>query len=714
RFYSMTMMSSEAKQSPLRVVFLFAGGLTLLLALAWLSETLLLVFYQFQDWERVGRRALRYLAESGYGVRPLAWLAVCWSFFAAIGLLPFSLRHTKVYRVIAAVIVGLLLLWPMARVIVYYYMRLELTPELAIYGLVELRRIIFTVSPGAVWNVPWIPLLFLPLIVLVGIWAWWMQRTFPHRAEHAHAHPWRWPVVGLLTLIVCTGPLLAHYSADREDRSVDRSERRVRPAEGPSPFPPAEEMEIKLFPPESHFYEQFGFHLPENTNVVFIILESAREEFVDLSRTKYFAPELSETIQATHFFAPVPHSSNSHYSLFMGMHGARDFEEVYRDMNPAPGLPIQLNKYGYTNYYIYTDHTSFESETEMLRKFEMRITEKNHFVQRVNPETNQPYKSFNFGLDDIALVHETARILDEEQEPYTISVVLTNSHYPYLNPDPENFNRFDNNTILGRHRNGIDYGLHVADRIVAEVEKRGMADRTLFVLMSDHGESFGEHGYQGHSFSIYNQEVRVPLVMRHPEFRRVWQDNPLPRGAMIDVYPTVFDMLGLKPPTALHGRSMFDPEYDFHLPLWVWRVDDFRGFILSDTKWVYDDLEEVIYQLDLYDKREKSWVRDDFDEHAEQFISVLMSLDMGTAAGQSGAAGDTLGPTLRMGPYTFGGSFKGGGGRLYTDCDQLPVNMECADDDYTGAVRGDPERNIPVPTANGQTTDIPCNICVGP
>ena len=377
-------------------------------------------------------------------------------------------------------------------------------------------------------------------------------------------------------------------------------------------------------------------------------------------------------------------------------------------------MPILLQKLGYQNHYLYTDSTAFESEIVMLRKLNMNIIEKADFMKRKNPETGEPYASFQFGLDDVALVHETQNILDSVKEPFTMTAVMTNSHYPYHNPHPDKFNRFDNTKIKGRHRNGIDYGLHIADRIVEEFEKRGMAERTLFVLISDHGESFGERGAHGHSFSIYNEEVRVPLVFRHKQFHRVWQENPLPRATMLDLFPTIFDILGLSYEGTRHGRSAFDPDYQFHLPLWVWRVDDFRGYIYGDTKWIYSDPEQTVYRLDLYDQIQAAWNNESMDGHAEEFVETLQALDMGLAPGKVGVAGELLSPPLRMGPFATGASFYGGGGKLYTDCDQLPAYMECAPAGENVELRGDPQRRVPFINAQGEEVMIHCPFCVGP
>lgn len=697
---------------------IFAAGLMFILALSWLAEAVFFALYQFTDFDQSQQKLIRYFLESGYALRPAGYLLTFWGLLTGAGFLFSHFRFIKVYIISISVITSLLTLWPMTKVIVFYYMRLELDFDLALYGLTELRSLVFATAPGALSFDLTIPLSFFVFTVLIALWAYLFHRKLNPKLTKGR-FILRPVLTSVAAVLFISGPVLATIAPAKDNQRIAKPlDESPRPAEGDSPYLTAEQLELKVHPSQNHFAKRFGFNLPSDTNIVIIILESAREAFVDLDRSEYFNPQLPETIKATHFFTPVPHSSNSHYSMYTGNHSARDFEKLYADLRPNVTMPLLLQNKGYKNYYVYTDHTAFESEIIMLRKLNMEIIEKNDFAKRKNPETGEPYKSFKFGLDDIALVHETAHILDKNEQPFTITAVMTNSHYPYINPEPEKFNRFNNNSTKGRHRNGVDYGLHVADLIVKEFEKRDMADNTLFVLMSDHGESFGERGYHGHSFSIYNEEVRIPLVFRHKQFHRIWQENPLPAGAMIDIFPTIFDMLGMNYPEPTHGRSMFDPDYKLHLPLWVWRVDDFRGFISGETKWIYDDLGKVVYKLNLYDQVQRTWTANQFDGHTDAFIESLQNLDLGIAPGQVGAAGEMLGPRLLMGPFAFGASFKGGGGRLITDCDMLPAHIQCAPasppEGEEIEYRGNPERPVPFRNAQGEEIMIPCRLCIGP
>lgn len=77
--------------------------------------------------------------------------------------------------------------------------------------------------------------------------------------------------------------------------------------------------------------------------------------------------------------------------------------------------------------------------------------------------------------------------------------------------------------VPGKYRarlDAYDRTIREADDLVAglvgELERLGLLERTLVVLVSDHGEAFGEHGLAGHGFQAYQEALTVPLVLRGP------------------------------------------------------------------------------------------------------------------------------------------------------------------------------------------------------
>ena len=89
------------------------------------------------------------------------------------------------------------------------------------------------------------------------------------------------------------------------------------------------------------------------------------------------------------------------------------------------------------------------------------------------------------------------------------------------------------------------------------LEARGLIEGNLVVLLSDHGESLGEHSVWGHGQVCYEEGLRVPLGFVLP--------GAIPSGGqvraqvtLLDVAPTILGLLGLDPPSSMEGRNLSD------------------------------------------------------------------------------------------------------------------------------------------------------------
>ncbi len=87
------------------------------------------------------------------------------------------------------------------------------------------------------------------------------------------------------------------------------------------------------------------------------------------------------------------------------------------------------------------------------------------------------------------------------------------------------------------------------------LEERGLRDKTIVVLLADHGDEHYEHGGFEHGHSLYNEIIRVPLIISLP--------NTIPKGLrltqqvrLIDVTPTILDLVGVTSTTHFEGVSL--------------------------------------------------------------------------------------------------------------------------------------------------------------
>lgn len=89
-------------------------------------------------------------------------------------------------------------------------------------------------------------------------------------------------------------------------------------------------------------------------------------------------------------------------------------------------------------------------------------------------------------------------------------------------------------------------------RVLAEL---GATENDFVIVVSDHGEEFGEHGLFAHGQSLYEASVRIPLIMRFPgeRFANVTVSETV---SIMDVFPTILEVAGLPAIPALQGTSV--------------------------------------------------------------------------------------------------------------------------------------------------------------
>ena len=106
-----------------------------------------------------------------------------------------------------------------------------------------------------------------------------------------------------------------------------------------------------------------------------------------------------------------------------------------------------------------------------------------------------------------------------------------------------------------------DNSIRREDRLIGELEgvleSAGLLERTLIVLTSDHGEAFREHGKEGHAKDLYGEVIHVPLIIGLP-FEL--EDGIVVREstANVDIWPTLYELLGMEGPSGVDGKSLVD------------------------------------------------------------------------------------------------------------------------------------------------------------
>ena len=113
----------------------------------------------------------------------------------------------------------------------------------------------------------------------------------------------------------------------------------------------------------------------------------------------------------------------------------------------------------------------------------------------------------------------------------------------------------DLDRIVGQYDGAVAYGDQQFGRLLHGLRERGLYERALVVFLSDHGEEFLDHGGWVHGHTLYDELVRVPLVVKYPE-RRDAGRRVGGQVQLLDVLPTILKSQGLELPGVAVGRAL--------------------------------------------------------------------------------------------------------------------------------------------------------------
>jgi len=321
----------------------------------------------------------------------------------------------------------------------------------------------------------------------------------------------------------------------------------------------------------------------EGCNLVIFTIDTLRADH--LSSYGYFqetSPVIDsfgrEGITFTSAFSQVPLTPPSHWSIFTGLYAHK-----HNKFSPRVGgsglttLPDILKDNGYT--------TSGFISSEMLWGF---INEFD-YINGHDDEWGK-YEIFREGFFESVAGETTKDVLswlgNHSSERFFLWVHYFDPHSPYDPPEEHDIYNYEDESFysdvkyentglsekrtirsdIAKYDGEVRYSDENVGVVLEKLKELNLDDNTLVILLSDHGECFGEHdfsdfGYEEdkpcvfHGKTLYDEEIRVPLIIKNPRFplRGIKIDNMV---ETVDILPTVLDTLGLEYDLEIDGESL--------------------------------------------------------------------------------------------------------------------------------------------------------------
>lgn len=295
---------------------------------------------------------------------------------------------------------------------------------------------------------------------------------------------------------------------------------------------------------------------PDFKNLVFIVLESVRWNSIfaaDINTAEKYPTfeKLSREGMLFKSYVSVPHSSKGYHAILTGQHAYPDVEIKEAMPLNQPSLIHELKNKKNMEAVAFS---SLFLEFENMRGFLKSIGVSNAYeLSDIIASENRPANANSFGESDEQLFLSSIPYLENIKKNGKGFVALyfpSAAHYPY---------ECGQGTALQSELEKYENCIAKSDSVLAEMlesfDKSGLLDSTLFVLVGDHGESFGEHGLFIHNASMHEEEVAVPLIFW--AHGKALSKPGSTTSHQTDIVPTVADFFGVtESPLAVQGVSL--------------------------------------------------------------------------------------------------------------------------------------------------------------
>ena len=291
-------------------------------------------------------------------------------------------------------------------------------------------------------------------------------------------------------------------------------------------------------------------------NIVLVSLESTAAEYLGLyGADPDVMPNLSElagtAIVFENAYAVYPESIKGLFSILCSTYPAFDSDaEMYASL-PCQSIAAVLSGNGYRT-------ALFHSGRFMYLGMEAIIRNRGFQTLADAGDIGGNHNS-SFGVDEPSTVASILSWIDAlpAGQPFFVTYLPIAGHHPYETPEPGPFPDHDE---FGRYRNALHYGDASLGTLIRGFRARGLDRKTLWIVLGDHGEAFGRHeGNFGHTFQLYDENVRVPFLLAAAGVVS-HQIRSKQVVSLVDTAPTVLDLAGLPAPESYQGRSMLDGE----------------------------------------------------------------------------------------------------------------------------------------------------------
>jgi arylsulfatase A-like enzyme len=349
-----------------------------------------------------------------------------------------------------------------------------------------------------------------------------------------------------------------------------------------------------------------------NHNVVILVLEGIQYRYTSLSNTSdqlprlasgdagasnltpYLAKLAKEGVEFTDARSTLTHTTKALFSLLTGRFpsASHDIAEAVPASKPYASLATILKeKMNFRTAFFQSAKGNFESRPGLVYNLGF-----DRFWSR--EDLNDPTAFLGYlASDEFSMLKPITDWIKENERPFLLTVLCSVSHDPYEVP---RWFAQPASEPLGCYRQVVSYSDRFIDALDAELARLNLTDKTIFCVIADHGEAFGEHGGFGHERVAFDEALQIPFCLRAPSTVEPATKVTQPVSS-IDLTPTLLALLGLQTQAAdFDGLNALGPiPTNRKIYFSCWLNQGHAGFIENSRKFIYDPSSDMVFSYDL-------------------------------------------------------------------------------------------------------------------
>ncbi len=362
-----------------------------------------------------------------------------------------------------------------------------------------------------------------------------------------------------------------------------------------------------------------------NHNVVIVILEGIQYGYTSLANkqnnlTPFLATFAEQGVEFVNARSTVTHTTKALFALLTGRFpsASQDIAEAVPATKPYLGfatiLKSQLN---FRTAFFQSAKGNFESRPSLVYNLGF-----DKFWARDDLDDPNSFLGY-LACDEFSMLAPITEWIKADEKPFLLTILCSVSHDPYV--VPQWFTEPAKEPVE-RYRQVVSYTDKFLAALDSELAKLNLTDKTIFCIIGDHGEAFGEHGLHGHEWIAFDEVLRTPFCLRAPLLVKPAEKITEPVSS-VDLTPTLLTLLGFDTSSAgfdgANALGRMPDNRNVYFSGWLQQGP--AGFVKGSRKFIYNPADKIATAYELStDPLEQDRIELDKQE-SERIVNEIVS-----------------------------------------------------------------------------------------